>query len=201
MTPGASPCRSHHRIRQRDGWPLLPNPPAGQTDPRVAEVTRAAGQALVKAGFTVEEVEPPRYEEVVAVWADLLLADIRVSLPLISPIMGADANKFLQFADEIFAPSTLGRLCSILDAAQLTPEGLGRVFHPMGRGSVARLDPTALQAWLRRQFVGGRQGGPGVVPSSHAGQCLGVAFGRSAGRVGGRPARGCVGDRGHYGTT
>jgi amidase len=50
---------------------LLPDPPAGQTDPRIAEVTRAAGQALVKAGYAVDEIEPPRYEEVIAIWASL----------------------------------------------------------------------------------------------------------------------------------
>ena len=86
---------------------LLPDPPAGKTDPRIAEVTRAAGKALEKAGYTVDEIVPPRYEEVIAVWADLLLADIRVALPLLTPLMSDDANKFLNFADEKFEPSTM----------------------------------------------------------------------------------------------
>ena len=86
---------------------LLPNPPGGETDARVAEVARAAGRALAEAGYTVEEVEPPRYEEVLEVWINLLLADIRVALPLLSPIMGDDANKFLNFANEIYEPSTM----------------------------------------------------------------------------------------------
>jgi amidase len=86
---------------------LLPEPPAGQTDPQVAEVTRAAGRALEKAGFTVDEIEPPRYEEVIAVWAGLIMADIRVALPLLAPLLSDDANQFLNFTDESIEPSTM----------------------------------------------------------------------------------------------
>jgi amidase len=86
---------------------LVPDPPAGQTDSGIADVTRAAGQALENAGYIVEEIEPPRYEEVVAVWGNLLMADIRVGLPLLAPLLGDDANQFLNYADELFEPSTL----------------------------------------------------------------------------------------------
>jgi amidase len=86
---------------------LLPEPPAGQTDPRIAEVTRAAGQALEKAGYTVDEVEPPRYEEVIAIWSALIMADIRIALPLLAPLLSENANKFLNFADESVEPSTM----------------------------------------------------------------------------------------------
>lgn len=86
---------------------LLPEPPGGETDSRVAEVVRDAGRALAKAGMIVEEAAPPRFEEVMTVWADLLLADIRLMLPLMSPLMGEDANRFLGMTDDIFAPSTM----------------------------------------------------------------------------------------------
>jgi amidase len=86
---------------------LLAEPPAGKTDPRIGEVTRAAGQALEKAGYRVDEIEPPRYEEVVAVWNTLLMADIRVALPLLAPILSDDANQFLKFADAAVEPSTM----------------------------------------------------------------------------------------------
>jgi amidase len=86
---------------------LLPEPPAGETDPRISAVTRAAGQALEKAGYVVDEIEPPRYEEVVAVWRTLLMADIRVALPLLAPLLSDDANQFLNFADKSVEPSTM----------------------------------------------------------------------------------------------
>jgi amidase len=86
---------------------LLPEPPAGQTDPRVAEVTRAAGKALEKSGYTVDEIEPPRYEEIISIWSNLLMADIRVALPLMAPLLSDDANKFLNFANESIEPSTM----------------------------------------------------------------------------------------------
>jgi amidase len=86
---------------------LLPDPPAGQTDSRIAAVTRAAGQALEKLGYAVDEVEPPRYEEVIAVWAGLIMADIRSALPLLAPLLSDDANQFLKFADESNEPTTM----------------------------------------------------------------------------------------------
>ena len=86
---------------------LLPDPPAGETDPRIAEVTRAAGQVLEKVGYIVEEVEPPRYEEVIAIWASLLMADIRSALPLLAPLLSDNASQFLKYADEINEPTTM----------------------------------------------------------------------------------------------
>ena len=86
---------------------LLPDPPGGQTDSRIVEVTRAAGQALEKAGYIVDEIEPPRFEEVIMVWGSLLMADIRVALPLLAPLLSDDANQFLNYSDEIIEPSTL----------------------------------------------------------------------------------------------
>ena len=86
---------------------LVPNPPAGETDARIAEATRNAGRALEQAGYVVEEIEPPRYEEAVGVWAGLVMGDVRVSLPLMAPLLSDDANKFLNFADEANEPTTM----------------------------------------------------------------------------------------------
>ena len=86
---------------------LLPEPPAGQTDPHIAAVTRAAGQVLENVGYIVEEVEPPRYEEVIAIWAGLLMADIRSALPLLAPLLSDNANQFLKYADESNEPTTM----------------------------------------------------------------------------------------------
>ena len=86
---------------------LVPEPPAGETDPRIGAVTRAAGQVLEKAGYVVDEIEPPRFDEVIAIWRNLLMADIRVALPLLGPILSDDVNQFLKFADANVEPSTM----------------------------------------------------------------------------------------------
>ena len=74
---------------------LVAEPPGGVTDPRVAEVTRAVGDALTAASCIVEEVEPPRFEEVVVCWSALVGGDVAVSFPLIEPILGGDAHELL----------------------------------------------------------------------------------------------------------
>ncbi|MEM9465121.1 MAG: amidase [Actinomycetota bacterium] len=74
---------------------LLAEPPGGVTDPGVAAVTRAAGDALTAAGCVVEEVEVPRFEEVVACWSGIVGGDIATSFPLLEPILGGDARELL----------------------------------------------------------------------------------------------------------
>ena len=51
---------------------LIPEPSGGATDPSVAEGVRAAGRALADAGYEVEEIEPPRLEDVSRAWFDFL---------------------------------------------------------------------------------------------------------------------------------
>ena len=85
---------------------LLPEPPGGATDPRVAEVARNAGRALADAGYVVEEVEPPRYEETLNLWSTLVMADVRGMLPLLQPMLGRDAFTFLNYIDESNDPTT-----------------------------------------------------------------------------------------------
>lgn len=75
---------------------LLAEPPGGVTDPRVAAVTRAAGDALAAAGCVVEEVEVPRFEEVVACWSGIVGGDVATAFPVIEPILGADARELLR---------------------------------------------------------------------------------------------------------
>jgi len=74
---------------------LVDEPPGGSTDPRVAERTRAAGQALSAAGYEVLDEPPPRFEEVIATWTAFILADIRLMRGQIAPLMSDDAVQFL----------------------------------------------------------------------------------------------------------
>jgi amidase len=74
---------------------LLDEPPGGSTDPRVAERTRAAADALSSAGYEVVDTVPPRFEDVIATWTDLIVADILLLRGQIAPLMSAEANGFL----------------------------------------------------------------------------------------------------------
>ncbi|MEM8705946.1 MAG: amidase [Actinomycetota bacterium] len=77
---------------------LVAEPAGGPTDPQVAALTRAAGDALAAAGCVVEEVEAPRFEEVMLCWSGLVTADIAVAFPIIESILGADAREVLSIA-------------------------------------------------------------------------------------------------------
>jgi amidase len=74
---------------------VLPEPPGGGTDPKVAAVVRRAAQALADAGYAVEEVAPPRYEDALVCWSRLIMGDFSSVLALLSPMMGPDALAFV----------------------------------------------------------------------------------------------------------
>jgi amidase len=56
---------------------MVAEPPGGSTDARVAETVRQAGLALREAGYVVEEVIPPRYEDAVSTWTAFIVSDFR----------------------------------------------------------------------------------------------------------------------------
>jgi amidase len=74
---------------------VVPEPPGGSTHPAIAAAVRRAAHALTGAGYEVEEVHPPRYEEAVTCWARLIMGDLRSVLGPLSQMMGADALGFL----------------------------------------------------------------------------------------------------------
>jgi amidase len=74
---------------------LMAEPPGCATDPGVAAVVRAAGAKLAGAGFAVEEASPPDYAEALELWADFLFTELHGMRPLLEPIMGDDARRFL----------------------------------------------------------------------------------------------------------
>jgi amidase len=83
---------------------VIAEPPGGSTHPAVAATVRRAADALADAGYIVEEVCPPRYEDAIGCWAQLIMGDFRAVLGQLSPLMGADALAFLNTAIEAVPP-------------------------------------------------------------------------------------------------
>jgi amidase len=65
---------------------------------------RHAAQALADAGYVVEEVCPPRYEDAISCWARLIMADFQSVLEMLTPMMGADAVAFLNNFNQAIPP-------------------------------------------------------------------------------------------------
>lgn len=76
---------------------VMDAPPGGRTDPGIASVVRAAGDALSRAGHHVEAAVPPHFEEVATMWGSTLNADLVVNRPLLEAVMGEDAKTFLGY--------------------------------------------------------------------------------------------------------
>jgi amidase len=86
---------------------VLAEPPGGSTDPGVAATVRAAADHLSDAGYDVVEATPPGYERCIELWSSLLLADLRLQLPLLRLVMGDGGLRFLGFAEEAFPRTDL----------------------------------------------------------------------------------------------
>jgi amidase len=61
----------------------------------VAAGVRRAAEALVEAGYAVEDVEPPEVARAADLWLMLLAMDVRLMWPIMSPMVSDDANRFM----------------------------------------------------------------------------------------------------------
>jgi amidase len=75
---------------------VVPEPPGGGTAPAVAAAVRAAAGFLADAGYQVQEVTPPDYEEAIALWSQLLLGDLRSIRAQLAQIMGPDGFAIME---------------------------------------------------------------------------------------------------------
>src|SRR5262245_33120160 len=75
---------------------VVAEPPGGSTHPAVAATVRRAALALADAGYAVEEISPPRYEDAIGCWAPFIMGDLGSVLDQLSLMMGADALVFLR---------------------------------------------------------------------------------------------------------
>jgi amidase len=127
---------------------VLPEPPGGGTDPKIAAVVRRAAQALADAGYVVEEACPPRYADAVGCWRRLIMGDFGSVLALLSPMMGADAMAFLNNFNQDIPP-----LADAASWSQLMAErdGIARAWSTFMADRPLLLSPT----WTQLPFEHG----------------------------------------------
>src|SRR5215470_13584412 len=127
---------------------VLPEPPGGGTDPKVAATVRRAAQALADAGYVVEEVCPPRYDDAIGCWSRLIMGDFSSVLTLLSPMMGVDAMAFLNNFNQAIPP-----LADVASWSQLMAErdGIARAWSIFMVDRPLLLSPT----WTQLPFEHG----------------------------------------------
>ncbi len=124
-------------------------PPGGSCDPIISGVVRRAADTLANAGYDVVEACPPRYEEVVATWARLLLGDFASVMAQLLPLMGEAGKAFLHNANSAVAP-----LASVAEMSQLLVlrDGLGRAWSQFMAEHPLLLTPTWTQLAFEQGF-------------------------------------------------
>ena len=127
---------------------VLPEPPGGSTDPKVAAVVRRAAQALADAGYVVEEACPPRYEDAVSCWARLIMGDFGSVLGMLSQTMGADATAFLNNFNQAVPPLADVAAWSHL---MIERDGIARAWSTFMADRPLLLSPT----WTQLPFEHG----------------------------------------------
>jgi amidase len=127
---------------------VLPEPPGGSTDPKVAATVRRAAAALADAGYVVEEISPPRYADAVNCWARFIMGDFGSVLAMLSPMMGADAMAFLDGFNAAVPP-----LADLAAWSQLMVErdGIARAWSTFMADRPLLLSPT----WTQLPFEHG----------------------------------------------
>jgi amidase len=85
---------------------LVPEPFGGETDARIADGVRRAGQALADAGYEVEEVEPPLLFDAYFAWAELMSTTLAVTMSNDFGLIGEGGMRFLELTDAGFPAAT-----------------------------------------------------------------------------------------------
>ena len=127
---------------------VVPEPPGGSTDPKIATTVRRAAQALTEAGYVVEEACPQRYEDTVNCWTRLIMGDFGSVLGMLAPMMGPDANAFVNNFNETVPP-----LADVAAWSHLMVErdGIARAWSTFMADRPLLLSPT----WTQLPFEHG----------------------------------------------
>jgi amidase len=86
---------------------VLAEPPGGATDPGIAAAVRTVGDHLSDAGHDVVEATPPDYEQVLEMWASLLLGELREMKPMLDQVMGESGRALIEATTAELPPTTL----------------------------------------------------------------------------------------------
>jgi amidase len=127
---------------------VVAEPPGGRTDARVAAAVRRAADALSDAGYQVVEACPPRYEEAVALWSQLLIGDFALVLPQLRPLMGASGAAFVSMMQAAVPPFANAAAMSQLF---LQRDGVARAWSMFMAEHALVLSPT----WSQLPFEAG----------------------------------------------
>lgn len=74
---------------------VLADPPGGKTHPEIVAAVRRAADLLADAGHDIVEATPPSYEQILEMWAMLLIGDLVVMRPLLDLVLSDDAQSVL----------------------------------------------------------------------------------------------------------
>jgi amidase len=69
--------------------------------PDVAAGVRRAADALAEAGWEVHDGEPPRVDDAVATWRDVVVSEVRGIWPLLEPVSSEDQKRFVSHILEL----------------------------------------------------------------------------------------------------
>jgi amidase len=76
---------------------VLSSLPGSLLDGAVGDAVRGAADALSDAGYDVVEACPPRYEEAIATWGQLVVGDQRYGAEELLPLLSRDALRYFNF--------------------------------------------------------------------------------------------------------
>jgi amidase len=134
---------------------VVAEPPGGRTDPAISAVVRRAADALASAGYEVVETCPPRYEEAIGAWAQLLLGDFALVMPHLRPMMGDDARTFI---DTVSALVPALPDAAALSGLLMARDGIARAWSQWFADTPLVLSPT----WTQLPFEVRAEGGDDV---------------------------------------
>jgi amidase len=110
-TPAPLAARALDRRRR---VAVTSDPGGAGVDPAVAAGLQQAARALAQAGYEVVEADPPAVADASNLWLYLVGAELRtLMVPAMRPLLGADAQKFL---DLVLAPIPVADLAGYMGA-------------------------------------------------------------------------------------
>lgn len=76
---------------------VLTTLPGAPLDSAVADAVRGAADALANAGYDVVETCPPRYEEAIETWGQIIVGDQRFGAEGVLPLLSPDTLRYFNF--------------------------------------------------------------------------------------------------------